>query len=93
MGAIVLQSTAKRKRKIADRIGGYRPGMTTESTTMQLGESALTGWRGSLGRAVAKPIARRTRFSEEQVRAAIGLTLVAYAVYRLARPLVRTARA
>jgi copper oxidase (laccase) domain-containing protein len=57
------------------------------------GEAALTGWRGAAGRAVAKPISRRTRFSQEQVEAAIGLALVAYAVYRVISPLIRTARA
>jgi hypothetical protein len=57
-----------------------------------VGEAALTGWRGRLGHAVAKPVARRTRFSVEQVEAAIGLAMLAYATYRLARPLVAAAR-
>ena len=58
-------------------------------TVVTLGESALTGWRGAAGRAVARPVARRTRFSEEQVRAAIGLALLAYAVYRIVIPSLR----
>ena len=57
------------------------------------GEAALTGWRGMAGRAIAKPIARRTRFTQEQVETTIGLLLVAYAVYRVVRPLFRAARA
>ena len=56
------------------------------------GEAALTGWRGVAGRAIARPIARRSRFSQEQVETVIGLVLVAYAVYRVVRPMIRAAR-
>jgi hypothetical protein len=56
------------------------------------GEAALTGWRGKAGRAIAKPIARRTHLSQERVEATIGLLLVAYALYRVLAPLVRAAR-
>jgi copper oxidase (laccase) domain-containing protein len=58
-----------------------------------LGESALTGWRGAAGRVVARPIAKRTRFTEEQVRAAIGLAILLYSLYRLLAPAIQTARA
>lgn len=57
------------------------------------GEAALTGWRGMAGRAIAKPIAKRTRFTQEQIETAIGFALVAYALYRVLRPLIRAARA
>ena len=57
-----------------------------------LGESALTGWRGAVGKAVAKPIAKRTRFSEEDIRVAIGLLIIAYALYRILRPAIRALR-
>jgi hypothetical protein len=57
-----------------------------------VGEAALTGWRGSVGRAIAKPIARRTRFDVEQIEAALGFFLLAYTVYRLGRPLLDAAR-
>jgi hypothetical protein len=57
-----------------------------------VGEAALTGWRGRVGRAVAKPIARRTPLDIEQVEAILGLLLLAYTVYRLARPLMDAAR-
>jgi hypothetical protein len=57
-----------------------------------VGEAALTGWRGRVGHAVAKPVARRTRFRVEQVEAAIGFAMLAYAMYRLARPLIAAAR-
>lgn len=56
------------------------------------GEATLTGWRGAAGRAIARPIADRTRFTQEQVEALIGLMLVTYAVYRVVRPLVRAVR-
>ena len=63
-----------------------------ERTVVALGESALTGWRGMVGRAVARPVARRTRFTEEQIRAAIGLALLLYGVYRLAWPSIKALR-
>jgi hypothetical protein len=53
--------------------------------------SALTGWRGAVGRAVARPVAKRTRFTEEQIRAAIGLALIAWAVFQIIRTAVRAA--
>lgn len=66
--------------------------MTNDHRIAAFGEAALTGWRGVAGRAIARPIARRTRFSQEQVEVAIGLLLVAYAVYRIVRPMIRAAR-
>lgn len=65
--------------------------ITTERIE-RFGEAALTGWRGKAGRAIARPVARHSPFSERQVQAAIGLALIAYAVYRLLRPLVRASR-
>lgn len=62
--------------------------MDAGTAVMDVGTSALTGWRGALGRAVAKPVAERTRFSREQVEAAFGIAMLAFAVYRLARPLI-----
>jgi hypothetical protein len=57
-----------------------------------LGESALTGWQGAVGRAVARPVARRTRWSEDQIRAVIGLLILAYGLYRVLRPTIRAVR-
>ena len=57
-----------------------------------LGESQLTGIRGKAGRAVARPIATRTRFTEEQVEAAIGLAIMLYGLYRVLRPAFRAVR-
>lgn len=63
-----------------------------QGTVTALGESTLTGWRGAVGTAVAKPVAKRTRFTEEQVRVAIGLLLLAYGLYRVLWPPIRALR-
>jgi hypothetical protein len=60
---------------------------------MTLGRSSLTGWRGRVGKALARPVAARTGFSEEQVRSFLGLLLLAYVTWRTLRPIVRTMRA
>lgn len=65
---------------------------TTTERIEHFGEAALTGWRGAAGRAIARPVARHSRFSERQVQSAIGFVLIAYAVYRLVRPLISAAR-
>lgn len=57
-----------------------------------IGESALTGWQGTVGRAVARPVARRTRWTEEQIRTVLGLAIFAYALYRVVRPAIRALR-
>jgi hypothetical protein len=57
-----------------------------------MGEAALTGWRGQVGHAIAKPIAKRTRYDVEQIEAVLGLLLLAYTVYRVGRPLLKAAR-
>ena len=57
-----------------------------------IGESALTGWRGAAGKAVARPVAKWTRFSEKDVRVAIGLVILAYALYRILGPSIRALR-
>jgi hypothetical protein len=67
-------------------------GKNGSSVVTALGESTLTGVRGAVGGAVARPVAKRTRWSEEQIRTAIGLTLLAYALYRLVWPAVRAVR-
>lgn len=67
-------------------------GTKKDRVATTLGESALTGWRGALGKAVARPVARRTRWTEEQVRTAIGLLLLAYGFYRVARPMIQALR-
>jgi hypothetical protein len=63
-----------------------------QGAIVSIGEAALTGWRGRVGRAVAKPIARRTSFDIDQIEALLGLLLLAYTLYRLGRPLIEAAR-
>ena len=77
------------------RTRGQNDRMTSSNghgAMVTVGEAALTGWRGSVGRAIAKPIARRTRFEVEQIEAVLGFLLLAYTVYRLGRPLLDAAR-
>jgi hypothetical protein len=67
-------------------------GTRTQRAVTALGESALTGWRGKAGRAVARPIAERTRWTEEQIEAVLGLLILAYGLYRLLRPVFTAMR-
>jgi hypothetical protein len=66
--------------------------MDVTASAMDVGRSTLTGWRQPVVRTVARPVARRTRFTEEQIEAAIGLALFAFALYRLLRPVIRSIR-
>jgi hypothetical protein len=54
--------------------------------------AALEGWRGRVAQAVAKPVARRTRFSESQIVAFLGLAFLAYVGIRTAKPLLAATR-
>lgn len=67
-------------------------GTSKDGIAASIGESALTGWQGALGKALAKPVARRTRWTEDQIQTAIGLLLLAYGFYRVARPMFRGLR-
>jgi Asp/Glu/hydantoin racemase len=62
------------------------------STVIKLGEAGLTGWRGAAARRMAKPVADRTQFSQEQVEAIFGLILLALAIYWLGRPVISALR-
>jgi hypothetical protein len=62
------------------------------STVVKIGEAGLTGWRGSAARAVAKPVAKRTRFTQEQVETFFGFVLLGLAIYWLARPVISALR-
>jgi hypothetical protein len=59
---------------------------------VDIGQAALTGWRGAVARPIARPIARRTGFTQEQVEAFLGLLILAYTIYRVVRPAIRAAR-
>ena len=59
-----------------------------------LGKAGLKGWRAKIADAVASPVAKRSRFSEDQVRAVVGALFVLVSVVYLAgavrRVVVRT---
>ena len=37
-----------------------------------MGKAGLQGWRAKVGDAVADPVSKRSRFTRDQVRAAVG---------------------
>jgi hypothetical protein len=57
-----------------------------------LGEANLKGLRGRVVRPVADAVARRTRYSADQIRAVVGLALFALSVYVLASTVRRALR-
>jgi copper oxidase (laccase) domain-containing protein len=63
-----------------------------QSKIMAVGGSALTGWRGAAVGVLAKPVAKHSRFTEDQIKALLGLALIAYAIYRIAKPVVRAVK-
>jgi hypothetical protein len=63
-----------------------------DTATDTLAPATLTGWRGRIAHAVARPVARRTPFSETQIVSFLGLALLAYTAFRTARPLFMAAR-
>ena len=66
--------------------------MSRSDAVVDIGQAALTGWRGRVARPLARPIARRTGLTQEQVEAILGLLILVYAVYRVLRPAIRAAR-
>lgn len=63
-----------------------------QSKIMAVGGSALTGWRGAAVGVLAKPVAKHSRFTEDQIKASMGLALLAYAIYRIAKPVVHAVK-
>jgi hypothetical protein len=95
----IFPCSGRHETVVEDRARGYGGGMPSrtkesrnDSVVTALGESALTGLPGKLGSAVAKPVSERTRWSEQQIRTAIGLALFAWALYRVLRPAIRAMR-
>lgn len=66
--------------------------MDGQSPVVAIGDSALTGWRRPVGRALARPIADHSRFTREQIEAAIGIAILAWTIYRSARPIIGAVR-
>ena len=58
----------------------------------EIGSASLTGIRGRVAKAVAKPIAQRTGLTREQVEAIIGFLSLASRIYPVVGPLMRAAR-
>ncbi|HEX2030841.1 MAG TPA: hypothetical protein VHL78_05500 [Actinomycetota bacterium] len=62
-------------------------GLTTERgrrpLVSALGEASLSGIKGKVARPVASAASRRTRFREDQIRAAIGLVFLGLSLYAL----------
>ena len=66
--------------------------VTAQERAVEIGSASLTGVRGRVAKSVAKPIARRTGLTREQVEAIIGFLILAYGIYQVVRPLVRASR-
>ena len=57
-----------------------------------MGQAALASWRGAVANRIAPPAAKRTRLSEDQVRAAVGAAFFALATFYVVSTLVRLIR-
>ena len=65
------------------------------SSTTELGQAGLSTWRAAIADRVAPPAAKRTPWSEDQVRAALGaffLTIATVYVISAWIRVIRTAR-
>ncbi len=58
-----------------------------------MGESGLKGWRRKAADPVARAVAKRTSFTEAQIRALIGGVFLALAVLAFVRTVKETLRA
>jgi hypothetical protein len=56
-------------------------------TAMNLGRAGLQGWRAKVADAAGPAVARRTSFSEDQVRATIGVVFFVLAALYVAKTL------
>jgi hypothetical protein len=45
-----------------------------------MGQAGLQGWRGKVGDVVAAPVAKRSPFSDDQVRAVVGIVFFVLSV-------------
>lgn len=57
-----------------------------------VGDSAMTGWRDAIGRRIAEPVARHSRFGAGQVYAALGLVFLGLSLWYVGSTLARLAR-
>jgi hypothetical protein len=59
---------------------------------VSFGKAGLQGWRAKVGDAVAGPIARRSNFTDDQVRAAVGALFFVLSVIYVLGTVRRLAR-
>jgi hypothetical protein len=59
------------------------------TTTTQLGQQALSSWRGAIANRVAPPAAKRTPLSEDQVRGILGAAFLAISTFYVVSSVVR----
>jgi hypothetical protein len=55
----------------------------------EMGKVGLNGWKGKVGERVAEPVARRTRLTEDQVRAIVGTLFLALTTWQFVKTLRR----
>jgi hypothetical protein len=60
--------------------------------TIEMGQAALPTWRGAIADRLAPPAAKRTKLSEDQVRAAIGAAFFAVATFYVVSTVFRMIR-
>jgi hypothetical protein len=60
---------------------------------IEVGETALVGWRVKVADVLAGPLAERTPLSADTVRAILGVTFFALSVYYVAGTVARVERA
>ena len=63
------------------------------TSTTELGQAALASWRGKVADAVATPASKRTPWSEDQVRAAVGAAFFLLSVYYVISTIAKMAKA
>lgn len=59
--------------------------------TVSIGQAALKGWRAKVADAVAQPVSKQTRLTDDQVRAAVGAAFFVLSVGYVAGTLKRLA--
>jgi hypothetical protein len=57
-----------------------------------IGDSAMTGWRDTVGRKVAGPVSKRSPLDASQVYAGIGLLFLSMSLWYVGSTLARIAR-
>lgn len=62
------------------------------ANTTELGQQALASWRGAVADKVARPAAKRTPMSEDQVRAVLGAAFLAVSTFYVVSSFVRIIR-